>query len=70
MKWISSWIRKEGKMNENRRIIIKPEDKEFLKRMFDCSISQVYKAVRFENNGLTSRKIRSYAMNFLKCYLI
>lgn len=57
-------------MNENRRIIIKPEDKEFLKRMFDCSLFTVYKAVRFENNGLVSRKIRSYAMNFMKCYLI
>lgn len=52
------------------KILIRPKDREILMRKFNCSESLVYKAIRYESNGMISRKLRSYAMNFLKCHLI
>lgn len=57
-------------MSRNNRVIIKPEDKIFLMKLFDCSMSIVYKALSFKHDGKKSRLIRSYAMNHLKSFLI
>lgn len=57
-------------MSEVRKIIIKPKDKVFIKRKFNVSMSAIYKAMSFQHEGVMSRRIRSYAANHLKCYLI
>ena len=53
-----------------RRILATPKQCKEIERHFKCSQSLVYDALKYKKNGLLARKIRSYAINILKCPVV
>lgn len=53
-----------------RRVLATPAQYKFLIDHFKCSTSMVYHSLKFEKNGILARRIRSYAINTLKCPVI
>lgn len=52
-----------------KRIIADEVTKEVLCEKFSCTKDTVNKALSFRRDGSKSRSIRTYAVNFLGCYL-
>ena len=52
------------------RVLATPQQRKEIERNLKCSKSMIAYALDFQNNGLLSRKIRSYAINILKCPVI
>ena len=52
------------------RVLATPQQRKEIERNLKCSQALIYFALKFQNNGLLSRKIRSYAINILKCPVV
>lgn len=52
------------------RVLVTADKRKLIATQLNCSKQQISNALVFANNGLLSRKIRSYAINVLKCPVI
>jgi hypothetical protein len=55
---------------KERRVYSKRGDVEKLMERFQCGHSAVSMALSFQRDSVKARAIRSYAVNFLKCYFV
>lgn len=56
--------------DKEKKVYAKKGDVILLKSKFNCSNTAVSRALNFRVNSAQARTIRSYAINFLKCYFI
>ena len=56
--------------NDFRRVLATPQQRKFLAEKFKCAKSMIHYALKYDKHGLLARKIRSYAINILKCPVV
>lgn len=52
------------------KIITKSDNKKRISEKYLCSLNSVSKALRFQSNSLLSRRIRHFAMNYMRSYYL
>ena len=52
------------------RVLATPQQRKEIAKHIKCTQAAITLSLRFKRNGLLARKIRSYAINILKCQVI